>query len=276
MLPRQAIVFGLSCASMMGVLAFMACNDDATPNPVVLDSGATADSAPDLDVTVTVTSDAQSKQIGTIIQAQTTDQGVGDASVSIADGAVFTNANGQYQIIVPRNTPYQMIVAADGFYKLHEQEYFVTIDTLDRGVTNLLASSTADFLASLLPGRDNTKGLLLVKVNPRPPCVTEEGSTITIDPAGNSKLSYFSGPLPSSAQLSTKGGTDFSAVFYNVDVGVPIKVLVTSPSCKQVAFPVVVGDVTYTGEHATVEGGESLTYVRTYIQDPVGAADAGN
>ena len=68
--------------------------------------------------------------------------------------------------------------------------------------------------------------------------------------------------------------TDFSAIFYNVDINVPIKVVVHSPKCKNVDFPVEVGDVTYTGANTIAEGGESITYLRTYIQDPL-PADAG-
>lgn len=253
--------------------AFAACSDDDTPTTP---GGGTEDGGADVqpDVPVVVTNDKESKQSGKIIRAQTTDEGVPNATVTIGAKTAITNASGDYEIIVPRNTPYRMTVAADGFYRLVEQELILKKESLARGSTNLLPKQLADLLAGLLPGRDTAKGLLLVKVNPRPPCASEEGTTLTLDPPGDAKISYFSGSLPSTDQPSTKGGTDFSAIFYNVDINVPIKVVVHSPKCKNVDFPVEVGDVTYTGANTIAEGGESITYLRTYVQDPL-PADAG-
>jgi hypothetical protein len=137
----------------------------------------------------------------------------------------------------------------------------------------MLLTATADLLAGLLPGRKKELGFLVVKVNPMAPCLSEEGSTLTIDPPGEAKLSYFGGSLPDSQQESIKAGTEFSAAFYNVDIGVPLKVTVKSPSCMQVPFPIDIGDVTYTGVQKA-EAGEALAYLRVYIKDPV-VADAG-
>ena len=133
--------------------------------------------------------------------------------------------------------------------------------------------ATADFLAGLLPGRNADKGLVVVKVNPQPPCASEEGATLTIDPPGEAKLTYFNGSLPQTSLTAVKAGSTFSAAFYNVEVGVPLKITVTSPECGQVPFPIDVGDVTYTGA-LTAEPGNALSYVRLYIKDPV-VADAG-
>jgi hypothetical protein len=240
------------------------CSDSSTPST----DGSEKQGPP-----VVVTNDRESKQTGKIIRAQTEDEAIDGATITIAGKTATTNAAGGYEIIVPRNTPYQMTVAANGYYKLLEQEWILKTETLDRGATNLLLGATANFLAGLLPGRKADKGLVVVKVNPQPPCASEEGATLTIDPPGEAKIAYFAGSLPDTQQTSVKAGSAFSAAFYNVEVGVPVKITVSSPSCAQVPFPVDVGDVTYTG-FQKAEAGEALSYIRVYIKDPV-ATDAG-
>ena len=166
-----------------------------------------------------------------------------------------------------------MTVSAPDYYKLLDQELILKKETLDRGSTTLLPVATANFLAGLLPGRKAEKGLVVVKVNPQPPCTSEEGATLTLDPPGEAQLAYFNGSLPQSSLTAVKAGSTFSAAFYNVEVGVPLKITVTSPDCAQAPFPIDVGDVTYTGA-LTAEPGEALSYVRLYIRDSV-VADAG-
>ena len=206
----------------MLVATAVACggDDDGGSSGKTPDGG--ADGQPD--APAVVTNDTESKQSGRIIRAQTEDEAVEGATVTVAGKTATTNAAGDYELIVPRNTPYQMTVAADGFYKLLEQEWILKKETLDRGTTNLLLTATADLLAGLLPGRKADKGLVVVKVNPQPPCASEEGATLTIDPPGEAKLAYFSGSLPNSQQKSVEAGTTFSAAFYNVEVGVPLKI----------------------------------------------------
>ncbi|MBN9166415.1 MAG: hypothetical protein BGO98_29930 [Myxococcales bacterium 68-20] len=252
------------------VTTAVACGDDDGGSSANRADGGTGGQP---DAAAVVTNDTESKQTGKIIRAQTEDEAVEGATITIAGKTATTNATGDYELIVPRNTPYQMTVAADGFYKLLEQEWILKKETLDRGTTNLLLTDTANLLAGLLPGRKSDKGLVVVKVNPQPPCTSEEGSTLTIDPPGEAKVTYFSGSLPNSQQTSVQAGTTFSAAIYNVDVGVPLKITVSSPQCAQVPFPVDVGDVTYTG-FQKAEPGDALSYMRIYIKDPV-VTDAG-
>ncbi|MCW5831239.1 MAG: hypothetical protein KIS78_02130 [Labilithrix sp.] len=250
--------------------AAAACGDDdgGTVAP-----GADGGGEAQADAPVVITDDTESKQSGKIIRAQTEDEGVEGATVTVAGKSATTNAAGDYELVVPRNTPYRMTVAGEGFYKLLEQEWILKKETLERGSTNLLPTATANLLAGLLPGRDPEKGLVVVKVTPLPPCTTEEGATLSIEPPGEAKLTYFAGSLPDSQQTSVKAGAAFSAAFYNVEVGVPLAIVVRSPQCAQAAFPVEVGDVTYTGA-LSAEAGEALAYFRVYIKDPP-IADAG-
>ncbi len=245
-------------------------DDDATGT-----TPATTDGGPDAqpDVPVVVTNENESKQTGKIIRAQTDDEGVPGATVTAGGKSVTTNANGEYEIIVPRNAPYQMTVAAPEYFKLLEQEMILKKETLARGSTTLLPTATANLLAGLLPGRKAEKGFVVVKVTPQPPCASEEGATVSIDPPGEAKVAYFDGSLPDSSRTTVKAGSTFSAAFYNVEVGVPLKVIVTSSECSQAPFPIEVGDVTYTGA-LTAEPGEALAYMRVYIKDPI-ISDAG-
>ncbi len=266
MLRRLGFVFTLAslvCASIV------ACgdDDDATVNDPSQDGG--SDGQQD----VAVASENEAKQTGKIIKAQTENEGVAGATVTAGNTSVTTNAAGDYEMIVPRNTPYRMTVSAPDYFKLLEQEVIVKTASLARGNTNLLPTATANLLAGLLPDRKAEKGLVVVKVNPLPPCTSEEGSVVTIDPPGEAKVTYFEGSFPKTSLTAAKAGATFSAAIYNVEVGVPLKVTVTSPDCAEVAFPVDVGDVTYTAT-LSAEPGEALSYMRVFIRDTA-EPDAG-
>ena len=199
--------------------------------------------------------------------------GVTAATVSIAGKTAITKDDGTYEIIVPRNTPYIMSVTAGNYYKLNEQEWIVKTETFDRTDTSLLPTDIANLLASFLPPRDAAKGLLVVRVDPLPPCDSEQGSKLSIAPLGASKVTYFSAGRPNKNATSTTKDEAFSAAFSDVDINVPIKVTVDSPTCEQVPFPVDYQGVTYTGVQKT-EPGEVLSYIRVFI-GPKKIADAG-
>lgn len=215
----------------------------------------------------------ESKQTGRIVDA--IDKfGVAGATVTVGGKTALTRDDGTYEIVVPRSTPYTMSVAEPAHYKLNEQEWIIKEATFDRKDTSLLSVDIANLLASFLPLRDPAKGLLVVRIYPVPPCDSEQGSTLAIEPAGTSKLTYFSGARPNKAATSTTKDEAFSGAFSDVDINVPIKVIVTSPSCEAVAFPVDYQGVTYTGVQKT-EPGEVLSYVRVFI-GPKKIADAGS
>ena len=144
------------------------------------------------------------------------------------------------------------------------------MDAIDKfpvvGATVTIEGKTA------VTGADATKGLLVVRVYPKAPCDSEQGSLLSIEPAGTSKVTYFASGKPSTAATSTTKDEAFSAVFSDVDVGVPIKVTVNSPLCEQIAFPIDDAGITDTGVQKT-EAGDVLSYIRTYI-GPKKAVDA--
>ncbi|HSO31822.1 MAG TPA: hypothetical protein VLT33_04885 [Labilithrix sp.] len=261
--PLFAGVF-LSSAAVLA-LGVAACSSDGGGNGTrPEDAGA--------DTSIGPVGTNESKQKGRIIDA--IDKfGVAGATVSIAGKTALTKDDGTYEIVVPRNTPYTMSVTASEHYKLNEQEWIVKTELFDRTDTSLLSTSIANLLASFLPPRDAAKGLLVVKVNPLPPCDSEQGSTLSIEPAGTSKVTYFAAGKPSTSATSAAKGEAFSAAFSDVDVGVAIKVTVNSPTCEQVPFPIDYQDVTYTGVQKT-EPGEVLSYIRVFI-GPKKVGDAG-
>lgn len=202
-------------------------------------------------------------QTGRIIDA-VGKTGVAAAVVTIAGQTVTTGDDGTYAIGIPKNVPYSMTVTAPDHFKLDEQEWIAKTDLFERGDTSLLSSATANFLSTLLPARDPAKGLLAVRIYPLAPCTSEQGSTLTLEPAGTSKLTYFKSSLPNASATSTTKDESFSGIFTDVDPGVPIKITVNSPDCEQLAFPLDYGGVTLTGQQKT-EPGDVVSYIRVFI-----------
>ncbi len=260
--PLFASAFVSSVAALAAGIAACSSNDDNAVKPTA-DAGA--------DTSIGPVGANESKQKGTIMDAIDMFPVVG-ATVAINGKTAVTGADGTYEIIAPRNTPYAMTVTEGQHYKLNEQEWIVKSETFDRGVTSLLSKDIANLLLSFLPPRDTAKGLLVVRVYPKAPCDSEQGSLLSIEPAGTSKVTYFANGKPSTAATSTTKDQAFSAVFSDVEVGVPIKVTVSSPLCEQIPFPIDDKDITYTGVQKT-EAGEVLSYIRMYI-GPKKTADA--
>jgi hypothetical protein len=257
-----AILFATASALPVAVGLAFGCGG-SSPHDVSVASGSGTDASGE--AAAVVPTGEQAKQTGRIIRAQSTD-GVEGATVTVGTTSAATRPTGEYELEVPKGVPYQMTVTADGFFKLLEQEWILKKDTLARGDTNLLITQTANLLANFLPDRKKEKGIVVVRIEVLAPCTTEDGSTLTIEPAGEAKVAYFSGNFPSPSQRAVQGGTLFSGVFYNVDVGVPVKVGVTSPTCAAVPFPFDVDDVTYTGNNKA-EPDESLSYHRVYLRE---------
>ena len=202
-------------------------------------------------------------QTGRIIDA-VGKTGVGAAVVTIGGQTATTGDDGTYAISIQKNVPTSMTVTAPDHFKLDEQEWIVKTDLFDRGDTSLLASSTAGFLSGLLPTRDPAKGLLAVRIYPLAPCTSEQGATLSLSPAGTSKLTYFMGGLPNQSATSATKDQSFSGIFTDVDVAVPLTVTVSSPDCEQVPFPLDYGGVTLTGAQKA-EAGDVVSYIRVFI-----------
>lgn len=267
MVVRQLFAaFGIASVGVivMGVAA--ACGDDPAPaadpnssGEAGLEGGGGDTERPD----VQVTNPNEAKQKGRVVDA-TSKFSVTAPVITIAGRTVTGGADGTYEIIVPKNVPYSMSVTAEEHWKLNEQEWIVKKDLFDRTDTSLLSSSIAGILASFLPPRDAKKGILVVRVNPLPPCDSETGSTISIEPAGTAKVTYFKSGKPDKTATSATKDESFSAAVSDVDPGVNVKVTIQSPTCEQLPFPIDYQDVTYTGNQKA-EAGDVLSYIRVFI-----------
>ena len=254
-------------ASAALLAALGACGDDDNSPNLGVDAGSEAS-------TTTPDGGGAFVQRGQIVRATAVETVVPGATITVGDKSVTSDETGGYTIEVPEGAPYQMRVSAPSYYTLVEQEWTVRGPSpFDRGQTQLLATTLANILTAGLTDRDMAKGLLVVKVTPLAPCDSEEGSTVTLDPPGDAKVQYFDGQFPSPDKTSIAKGTAFSAVFYNVEPGVPLTVRVDSPRCEALAFPVEQGGVAYGGTQK-VEPGEALSYLRLFL-GPVKASDAG-
>jgi hypothetical protein len=256
---RSLSFFAVGCLASLAAL--VACSSSSSSSSSDTDGGADATALP-----------SPPYQTGKITQALSNGTPVGVATVAIAGKTAHTNADGTYAIGIPKGTPYSMVVTGDGYFKLTEQDWISNQDVLDWGETQLLPTSIGSLLVSFLSGRDAAKGTLVVRVVPLPPCASEQGATVSLDPPGDTKLSYIEGGTPKATATSVTAGEDFSAVFYNIDPGAKVNIKVTSPTCGQKDYPVDAQGVTFTGTQ-TIESGEALTFARVFLADPI--ADAG-
>jgi hypothetical protein len=249
-----ASIFALSTLA-----ALAACSDDSSTSSTPAPDGGNADAGTETGPVVVASNEV--KQTGRTVYASDPSAGV-QSTVSAAGKSVNADANGAYEIAVPKDTPYTMTVTAPDFYKLIEQEWIVKQD-LNQGDTSMLPTALANILAGSLD-RDTTKGLLVVSVRVQAPCTSEEGTTLTIEPPGAAKVAYVDGQTPDTSLTSVKKGSRFSAFFYNVEPNVNVKVIATSPTCNQVPFPIDIDGKTLTGNQKT-EPGEVLSFMRVYL-----------
>lgn len=255
-------------------MAAAACSDSdsSSPNAVTTEGGEASSEPPEAGLDVQVTNPNEAKQIGRVVDALGK-SGLTGAVISIAGKTATTDESGKYAIIVPKNTPYSMSVTEDNYWKLNEQEWIVKKDLFDRTDTSILSDAIASILSGLLPAQDPTKGILVVRIYPMPPCDSEEGSKISIAPMGTAKVTYFVNGQPDKTATSTKKDQSFSAAVTDVEPGQNVTVTVDSPSCEQLPFPVDFQGVTYTGVQKT-EAGHVLSYLRVFI-GPKKITDAG-
>lgn len=268
-----SVVFAASSSSLaLAALLAVACSsssDGATPATPTVEAGGTDASSVEAAADAPLSGPTQK---GRIIDAVGKD-GVMGATVSIAGKSVVTNDDGTYAIPVTKDVPTSMSVTAPDHFKLNEQEWIVKTDLFDRSDTSLLSNATANLLSGFLPPHQATKGLLAVRIYPLPPCVSEAGSTLSIDPPGAAKVTYFAGGLPSKTATVTSKDETFSGIFTDVEPGVPLTIVVTSPICEQVAFPVDYLGVTLTGKQMA-EPGDVVSYLRVFV-GPKKIADSG-
>lgn len=255
LVARHVPVTTLAAAAVLATVAW-ACEDGAE------------DPAPTPDAAAPPTA-SEVIQRGSVVVAQSNAPLEG-ATVTVGSRSVTSAADGTYALPVPRGVPYAMRIEAPDHYTLLEQEWVAGADVSRTGST-MLPNNVASFLAALLPNRDATKGVLVVRVNAVRGCADADGATVSLAAAG-AEVRYFAGSLPSPNATSVSASEVLSAVFYNVPVDTPIVVAATSPKCAPLPFPVTEDGVTYTG-NVVAKAGEALAYARVFLGG--GASDGG-
>lgn len=162
------------------VLAFFmttsACDgDDEVPGPPTsrIDAGS--------DATVPASHVLQMGSVVTLV-ANTP---VENAKVTVATAVATTDAQGAYQLSVPKGVPVVMTIEAKEHYRFVEQEYVLQED-FDRDRSSMLSDLTAALLTSRLPGYREDLGAvaILVATTPGGCAAGTAGAIVNVVPAG--------------------------------------------------------------------------------------------
>jgi hypothetical protein len=257
----------------------LACSGGASDHVSPIDSGSEGGSALAEDGSFEGgTNGDRATQSGTIVAYQTM-TGVPGVSVALGAATGVTDASGRYSVAVAKNTNYELVLTAPGYFKTISQEWQIAAD-VDRGRTNFLTEdqwATAVSVVSAIGGvsRDSTLGMAVLLLTTLTPCTTTGGATVSISPADPTTRYVYTDDtgLPSVNPSTSAQPLAVYAIMYNIPVG-PVAVTVSSPSCTQAAWPVSAdasgfggGSGPYTDMGAArVEAGNAVSYLHVYLQ----------
>lgn len=198
--------------------------------------------------------------------------GTGSAGWNVAAAGVTaqTNSKGAYELAIPKDTAFNISVTdpGNGYLGLWDQEAKLSGD-FDRGKLRFVEKSTGDTLIQSLQA-DPTKGVVTIELDAveGSACasVTDfpAGAKITVDQS-NAKIVYQSGGLPAADKTEVQKAENPAAIAINATPDADLKVTVTYDKCKQKAFPVSVGNITYTGA-LKPKGNYTLSVYRIFFE----------
>jgi hypothetical protein len=261
LLPPLALV---ACPGGIHEVGDPSAQDAAPPPP---EAGADAGAGTRPDASADVGSLPLVTQSGSVIDFVTREP-IAGATVTVTGHAVTTvttDASGAYAFSVRAGVPYIVSAVASGYVKNVYPERSLSADESD-GSMNLVSQVESKAVASLLSGYDASLGVVAVEVIATGGCASVDGATITVSPAGQSQVRYFVNGQPSATQASAVAGAVPSALFYDVQPGVPLRFGVTHPTCTLVPFPTDQNGVHYTGGGIDAVGGGATNYVGLYLQ----------
>jgi hypothetical protein len=243
----------LSCSAVLvSCVVLSACSgsSDGT-GPVAPGVDASVDSGPTV------------HQTGSIVDF---DAATPVAGATVTDGkhTATTAADGTYSLEVDMGVAFTMTVTAPMYVTLVEQPSTLTADA-SRGATQLLALADEPLLEDTLNGYDATLGVLSVAVIATGSCATEAGTTLTVSPAGDSKIVYMAHHVPNSTYTSAQDGAFPSAAIYNLPTGVPITVSITGGTCTASTFPVLYNGISFDPAVST-QPGNVTAFSRIFLE----------
>jgi hypothetical protein len=198
--------------------------------------------------------------------------GTGSAGWTVTAGGqtATTNNKGAYELNIAKDTAFNLSVtdANKGYLSLWDQEAKISGD-FDRGKLRFVEKGTGDTLIQSLQA-DPTKGGVTIELAALEgsACASltdfPQGAKITVDQSG-SKVVYQSGNLPAADKTEAQKGENPAAIAINATPDAELKVSVTYDKCKQKAFPVTVGNITYTGS-LKPKGDYTLSVYRIFFE----------
>ncbi|WP_394843507.1 carboxypeptidase-like regulatory domain-containing protein [Pendulispora brunnea] len=219
------------------------------------DGGGAPDAEVDAGTTALIT--------GTVVDV-TSRRPVEEAAVAAGSLVARTDAAGRFALRVPTGVFSRPTVTKAGYSERLYEELAVTVDA-DQGQIPILSLDAQSALRGALPGYDANLGAMAVRVLARGTCPNEEGATLSISPAGVSRIAYFRSGVPNAEAPNVHAGEETSAIIYNVAVSTTISLAVARNGCTMARYPTTNNGLTRTGNIQT-RGGNSITTATTFVE----------
>lgn len=184
----------------------------------------------------------------------------------VAVGSLVTNtdATGRFALRVPTGVYARPTIRKAEYTERLYEELAVSVDS-DQGQIPILSLPGQGQLRSALPGFDSRLGAVAVRVLARGMCQNEGGATLSISPAGASRMAYFRGGAPNTGATSVQAGEPTSAILYNLTVSTPLSLSVVRDGCTMARYPTSNNGIVRTG-NIQVRGGNSITTATTFVE----------
>ncbi|WP_394834959.1 carboxypeptidase-like regulatory domain-containing protein [Pendulispora rubella] len=186
------------------------------------------------------------------------------ATVMVEGITAQTDSAGRFSFVVPTGIAARPSITRVGY----AQRLFETVSATgdaDLGTLPMLSLSIQAQLRSFLGDYDPSLGAVAVRVLPRGSCPTEAGATVSVSPAGSSKIAYFRNGLPARGSTDVQAGEETSALVYNVATAQPLALTVARAGCSMATYPVTDHGVTRTGAIFASKG-DSLTFATGFLE----------
>ncbi|WP_394832974.1 hypothetical protein LVJ94_41380 [Pendulispora rubella] len=186
------------------------------------------------------------------------------ATIAAGSLTAVTDVVGRFALRVPTGVYARPTVTKADYSERLYEELAVNVDA-DQGQIPILSLEGQTALRSALPGYDASLGAVAVRVLARGTCTNEDGATLTISPAGASRIAYFRDGVPNASATNVRAGQETSAIIYNVAVSTTLSLAVARDGCTMARYPTTNNGITRTGNIQT-RAGNSITTATTFVE----------